>query len=182
MSRKILTAIASALLVGGVMGVAAASNHAAPGDPLYGIDRALEQINVNHGGFEERLDEANALAGKGRAAEALAHVADALADVGAQNDIETLSTTGNLDEAIAAITAALEKINANENANENAGNALEKVLGMLEYMNTTSDTGSVFGQTVADMAKGLGGEDTGGPPSSVPPVDVPVGPGAGGDD
>jgi hypothetical protein len=41
-------------------GVAVAANRAAPGDALYGIDRALEKIGIGAGGAQERLAGAKA--------------------------------------------------------------------------------------------------------------------------
>lgn len=56
--RNRTTAIAtSVLMVGGMTGVAWAADHAAPGDFLYGIDRALEVVGIGAGGAEERLAE-----------------------------------------------------------------------------------------------------------------------------
>lgn len=59
-------------------GVAAASDNAIPGDTLYPLDCALEDIGLDHGGMAERLSEANLLTRHGRLAPGLELVAAAL--------------------------------------------------------------------------------------------------------
>ena len=95
-SPRFGTALAAVLLLVGMTGVAFASNDAAPGDSLYGIDRALENVGLGAGGLGERLLEAGALVNHGRSAEALAHAAEAL------------DTSGGEDEAVTAAAAALQ--------------------------------------------------------------------------
>ena len=56
--RNRATAFATTvLMVGGMTGVAWAADGAAPGDLLYGIDRALEAVGIWAGGSAERLEE-----------------------------------------------------------------------------------------------------------------------------
>ena len=47
----------SVLMVGSMTGVAWAADGAAPGDFLYGLDRALEAVGIGAGGIAERLAE-----------------------------------------------------------------------------------------------------------------------------
>ena len=59
--RNRATALATTvLMVGGMTGVAWAADGAAPGDLLYGIDRALEAVGIGAGGSAERLEELEA--------------------------------------------------------------------------------------------------------------------------
>lgn len=64
------------------VGLAAASQNAAPGDALYGVDRAYERIaefvGISNPRTEERLQEANELANRGDASAALAAASAAL--------------------------------------------------------------------------------------------------------
>lgn len=64
------------------VGLAAASQNAAPGDALYGVDRAYERIaefvGISDSRTEERLQEANDLANRGDASAALAAASAAL--------------------------------------------------------------------------------------------------------
>lgn len=55
--RRMATIAASAALLVAMSGVAMAADGAAPGDALYGIDRALETIGIGDGGLDERLGE-----------------------------------------------------------------------------------------------------------------------------
>lgn len=64
------------------VGLAAAAQNAAPGDALYGVDRAYERIaafvGISNSRTEERLQEANDLAERGDASAALAAASAAL--------------------------------------------------------------------------------------------------------
>lgn len=64
------------------VGLAAAAQNAAPGDALYGVDRAYERIaafvGISNPRAEERLQEANVLAERGDASAALAAASAAL--------------------------------------------------------------------------------------------------------
>ena len=71
-------AAATVLLLISVSGVAVAANGAAPGDALYGIDRALEKVGIGAGHAEERLEEARSLLSEGEATEALRHATEVL--------------------------------------------------------------------------------------------------------
>ncbi len=154
-----------ALLVG-MTGVAMASDSAAPGDALYGIDRALEVVGVGAGGAAERLGEASALAIHGKSAEALEHAAQAVA--------------GTDDQASQALHSAAERIRALGEGGDNAVGVRAEVAAMLDWMTTTEAKGKDFGQGVAERARGLGkGSPSGagsgepdhpqGPPDGMPP-------------
>ena len=76
---KVLAASVALAAVGTGVGVVA--NQAAPGDPLYGIDQALEQIGIGDGGVTERVQEAQRLIVKNHVAEGLRHAGDAIAQL-----------------------------------------------------------------------------------------------------
>jgi uncharacterized membrane protein YgcG len=136
---RLVTAALSAVLIVGLAGVADAADAAAPGDPLYGLDRALEQVGINAGGLDERLDEAQALADDGNSAEALAHLA------------ETLDTTS--PNAADALEAAAERFGAHDNPSQAV---LEDVAAMLDWMANTQESGRDFGHGVAERAREIG--------------------------
>lgn len=137
--RRRFTAIgATATIAVVAVGGSAAANGAAPGDALYGLDRALERIGLLDGGLGERLTEANRLAAKGDAARALTHAADAY-DTNAEPEV-----------ASALLTAA-DAVRAGSVP----GDANQSVADMLEWM-ATAERGDGFGQQVSAWARGLG--------------------------
>ncbi len=141
--RRALASVVTAVGVGvAVAGTAAAANGAAPGDALYGVDRAFEAIGIGDGGTNERLDEAVALAEKGKPQEALAHAAKAFGDGG-----DTTSAD--------ALTAAAGRVAG--------GGRSGDVAALLENIGNSDLTGKEFGQSVAEMARAIGGkpDDTG---------------------
>lgn len=116
----------------------AAANGAAPGDALYGIDRALERVGLFDGGVGERLTEAAHLAAKGENERALMHAADAY-----ETDAEP--------ELASALLIAADAVRKGDGA----GDGNESVADMLEWM-ATADRGEGFGQQVSAWARGLG--------------------------
>lgn len=68
--RRTATIAASAALLVAMSGVAMAADRAAPGDALYGVDRALETIGIGDGGVDERLEEFDVLLEQGTEEEA----------------------------------------------------------------------------------------------------------------
>ena len=148
---RLATAALTGVLLMGLAGVAQAADAAAPGDTLYGLDRALEQLGINDGGLDERLDEAQALAGDGRSAEAMAHLANAL-DKASPNAAE-------------ALERAAERFGAHDNPSQGVR---EDVAEMLEWMAATQASGREFGQGVAERAREIGAGQGGGPPATLP--------------
>lgn len=134
---KLVTSALSVFAVIGMTGVAVASDAAAPGDPLYGIDRALERIGINDGGITERLEEAATLADHGLAVEALQHAADAV--------------SSKSPEAAIALEGAAQAVQDGQGPNLD-------VAAMLTWMASTDLTGKQFGQTVAEQARALGAD------------------------
>jgi hypothetical protein len=142
LTPRLATAAVAAILVIGLGGVAAASNAAVPGDPLYGIDRALENIGIGNGASEERLAEANTLTARGQTTEAL----DLLA--------ETLGSDS--EQASDALLRAAARLHESGPGSENSNEVRSGVADMLEWMATTEFTGRDFGRGVAERARELG--------------------------
>lgn len=150
---RLVTSALSMMLVIGISGVAVASDAAAPGDLLYGIDRALETIGINDGGVTERLEEAATMADHGQTVEALEHAAEAV--------------LGTSPEAADALQHAAEAGAQGQDVNA-------AVAEMLQWMATADNIGSDFGQGVAERARALGADNTNdsgnvqGPPTTGP--------------
>ncbi len=143
-SRRPRTALV-ALVTAGLMAVsnvalAAVANPAAPGDALYGVDRAYEHLQ-NLAGFNshaaERLAEAAVMAGQGHSTEVLTLVDEALSEVLASPDP----------------AAAVEKLKRKANLGTDFEEQLSKVVDAAHDKNTT---GKNHGQAVAELAKQLG--------------------------
>jgi uncharacterized membrane protein YgcG len=157
-----LAAIVGAILLVGVFsGVAMAADGAAPGDRLYGIDRALERVGIGAGGAEERLEEARTLLSEGEAGEAIRHVTEVLDD---DAEFDVTEVRDALDDAATQFEADDEpgKITRRED-----------VAILLDYLraNLGPDIGvdgKEFGQGVADLAHDIGPKDNAGPPSTNP--------------
>ncbi len=168
-SPRFGTALAAVLLLVGMTGVAFASNDAAPGDSLYGIDRALENVGLGAGGLGERLLEAGALVNHGRSAEALAHAAKALDASGGEDE--------DVTAAAAALHSAAQRLEAMDLDADNDMTVRSRVAEMLTWIAGTDLTGQDFDQGVSQLARGITGQSN---PASEgngngPPTDVPAG-------
>jgi len=183
--RRLAVPLLAVLVLSGMTGVALAADGASPGDALYGIDLALEEIGVGRGGVVERLTESSALAEQGNAADALAHAAQSVAsEVESEEDVS--AALEGLEHAIAELSG------------EAPGHSSEiraSVAAMLQWMlenagmigNPDFEPGA-FGRGVAGMAGQISHGDDGddehgngnGPPAGIPggPPDVvpPAGP------
>lgn len=148
---RLATAALTAVLLMGLAGVAQAADAATPGDTLYGLDRALEQVGINDGGLDERLDEAHAMAVDGQSAEALTHLA------------ETLDATS--PNAADALKEAAQRFGLHDNRSQGVH---EKVADMLAWMAETEASGREFGQGVAERAREIGAGQGGAPPVTLP--------------
>ncbi len=157
---------AALVLIFGGGGAAFAANGAAPGDLLYGLDRALEAVGIGNGSSAERLEEVKTLVEQGHADHGLEHATNIVSeDPGAQ----------------AALLAAAERISGLDRTA-----AHESVAPLLTYL--SENVGSVDGATVAELARAVGGNDApgppegtpGGPPEGVPPGGPPEGVSPGG--
>jgi hypothetical protein len=165
--RRAATITAAFVLAfGGLGGVAYAANGAAPGDFLFGLDRALEAVGIGNGGSAERLAEVHALVEAGNAGQGLEHATDSL--------LPAPELAGS-DEARDALLAAAERI-AQLSLGEAAGPP-EGVADLLTYLSENLD--DLDGQAVAELAKAIASNESAGPPEGVPvgpPEDLPPGP------
>ncbi|MDF1594590.1 MAG: hypothetical protein P1T08_00645 [Acidimicrobiia bacterium] len=124
--RLLAIAAAAATFISGNVGMAMAADSAVPGDLLYGLDRAYEQLSelVGLGGDhrDERLEEAAQLASAGNPADAL----DAVIE-----QIEALKTepavdVSELDTAVVAVTEARDRaleVSGNQTAQDKTDQA-----------------------------------------------------------
>jgi len=146
---KVIVALSAAvLLVLCAAGVAFAANGAAPGDALYGYDRAAEMVGIGSGGLQERLAEAAVLAQNGDCEQALAHAAEACAQFGTD------------DPGVAQANAALlQAANAVKTANQGETSQIrERVTQMLGWMATTEPADPAFGESAKAHACAVAGE------------------------
>jgi len=139
--RRVSLAGIGALVLGAGVAGAAAADESAPGDPLYGLDRALEHAGIGNGGFPERVDEAQKLADEGETDEAVEHLAESLKSEGDSSSAQSL-----LDAAAQIRT----------NGSAQSADVHTAVADMLEWMATTELTGKDFGQGVAEHAHLIG--------------------------
>ncbi len=94
-SRLVVLGATTALLLG-FSGLALAADRAAPGDILYGLDRALEKIGIGAGGIDERLAEFETLLRRGDEAAALSFYEEEIRDA-ATNDEGTTADDSSPD-------------------------------------------------------------------------------------
>lgn len=161
LQRGLATGLAGVLIVSGLAGVAVASDDSAPGDLLYGLDRALESIGVGAGGATERVSEAWALFDRGEIAEAVGH---AFRTVGVS---DTEQPNARISDETADNADALRTAAGYIGADDAKGGSLEvhaAVAAMLNEMAAMLEDpaleGEDFGQSVAEMARLLGGNDS----------------------
>jgi hypothetical protein len=144
-NRPIAATTAGFALVLGMSGVAVASDSAAPGDLLYGIDRTLESIGIGAGGATERVSEASTLLDRGQVPEAIEHVAD-----------ETSADDVMSAEATAALQAAAEAVAANGQGNTSVGESVGAMLDEISRMLQDDELdGAMFGRRVSELARSI---------------------------
>ncbi len=163
LAPRLVVALTAIALVVGMSGIAVASDGAAPGDTLYGLDRALERVGIGVGGAGERLAEATVLVGQGRAADALDHAIEAIDKAD--------------EEASGALQRAAERVSGMSSENGNAADVEANVAAMLEWMTATEATGNDYGQGVAERARQISSHDVAADDSSTGPgKGAPAGP------
>ncbi len=160
---KVLAASVAVAAVGGGIGYVA--DTAAPGDVLYGVDRAFEAVGIGRGGAAERIEEAKALVAEERLAEAVATAGEAVEAAAGAEAAEALR------EAASTI-AAVEDGDAAEITRE-------RVAALLEVIAAGIEGDGVVGSDVAELARSIGRDRGRGPegvqlpdqaePSAVPP-------------
>lgn len=158
---KVMAATMAVAAAGAAVGVAA--NGAAPGDPLYGLDRAMESVGVGNGGAAERLQEAQDLVNVDLPT-AVSTAAEAAAD--------TPSTDASHDRAVSALMDASARL-ATQTEGEQSAVTREQVAALLDEVATQLQNQDGFdGRAVAEQAKQIRPDV---PATPEPPVDVPVG-------
>lgn len=155
--KKLATVLTAALLLSTLTGVGLASNDAAPGDPLFGVDQLLEEIGIGDGEAAERIAEAQALFKGGHVAEAIAHAAEAVEVT--EGDVEVFSP--ETSNASTALEDAAIRVAGGDDANSQSQDVRDRVALMLEemalMMGSPDFDGEAFGVAVADMARDIGG-------------------------
>ena len=164
---RLATVGMAVLLMSGTAGMALAANGAAPGDALYGLDRALERVGIGSGSTNERLDEAVVIAAQGRSGEAVDHAIEALS----RNSGDSAAV------AIGALTVASENLVHIQDTAHAASTANIRVSALLTYIaeNIGKDVGTdgrEFGQGVAQLARDIGEGD--GPTGAQDPAVAPA--------
>ena len=177
--RRLVTLTAAMFVFAAMTGIAFAADGAAPGDTLYGLDRALEQVGINDGATTERIQEAKVLAANGQVPDALRHLADSVESQD-QNSVE-------VQEAAEALRAAADNVRSGDDDSESS-EVRESVAEMLEEMTDMTEApefdGATFGQRIAEMAKLIAGWNANGngngPPGDTGPPNNPGRSSAGG--
>ena len=187
--RKLAGALGAAVLLSGMTGVAVAADAAAPGDPLYPLDRAMEAVGVGNGGSAERITEAQTMFNEGRVSEAIAHAAEAVETTEDNSD----PFSPEASKAAEALKGAAERVAGGIESQDGQG-VNEAVAGLLGEIASMLESDEIdladFGARVSDLARSIGSsrddvanEDVPtkdpGPPDSGdqgPPVDTPGGP------
>lgn len=153
--QKMATGLTAALLLSGLTGVAVASNDAAPGDPLFGVDQLLEDIGIGDGEAAERIAEAQELFKRGQVAEAIGHAAQAV-EVTEGGVVVFSPESANASTALEQAAAKVASGGDADSANASVADMLEEMALMMQ--NPDFD-GRDFGTAVAEMARGIGGDN-----------------------
>lgn len=154
---KVLAASVAVAAVGTGVGIAADAS--APGEALYGIDRAMEQVGIADGGATERVEEARSLIE--------VDLPEAVASAG-----KAAEASGDA-EAAAALADAADGI---RNLEEGQSDAIrQQVAQLLDLISGQLADGGVVGDDVASAASAIRDaivlpEQA---PVEAPPVDVP---------
>lgn len=153
--RVAAIAVAAAVFVGGMSGVAVAADHAKPGDALYGIDRALEAVGIGNGRTAERLVEVQALFDAGDISRGLQHAAEAV-------EIHAPDHSAASDALSEAADRVLSGVSVHSAATR------ERVAELLSYLSDNAN--DLDDGKVADLAREIGrSEDRPVTPPSVGP-------------
>ena len=167
LAKVLVVSVAVAAVAAGVSGTA---DNAVPGERLYGLDRALEQVGIGDGGAAERADEARSLVET--------DLPEAVETAG-----EAALAHGDAEAAVALADAA-EIIRSIEDGQ--SGMIRELVASLLDLLSAQIAGDGLVGPDLADLARNISESvvlpdqavegqtppaDT--PPADVPPADVP---------
>jgi hypothetical protein len=162
--RRLVTAASAAvLLVGGFAGLAWAADGSAPGNALYGLDRALEHVGIGQGGAAERLQEIRDLIAGG-------NIPGGLSQAGELVGATPTATPDDASQAVEALQAAAARVASQ--GSEASSDVHAQVSTLLTYL--SENIGQVDGKQVSELARGIADDQTpaaSGAPDGVPPVD-----------
>jgi len=130
------------------VGVASAANSAIPGETLYPLDCALEDLGLGNGGITERLSEAGLLVKSGQLGPGLVLVADALAHN---------AGTGGASQAANALRDAAGKML--DNGSARSAELRTRVAARLLDLAARHLTADQVDQAVVSLALDLDGDD-----------------------
>lgn len=151
LSERTTVVLGSLLAVGAMSGVGLAADASAPGDLLYGIDLALEELGVGDGSIDERLAEAGVLMEKDDLAGAVELLAESISRAEPEVSVSAFAAA---IEALEALSSDLSGQTADASAD-----AQQKVSDLLEFIDANAGKGNGldgkdFGVGVALIAQG----------------------------
>jgi hypothetical protein len=155
--ERLATVAVAVFVLAGMSGIAVAADAAAPGDPLYGIDRALERVGINDGAAEERLAEAGALVSRGQVTEAMGHAATAI-----EEPSDDDRSAASASHAATALREAAVSVGSGdeEPSSEEVQIAVSAMLAEMATLLGDPDLdGAEFGRRVSEMARSIGRHD-----------------------
>jgi hypothetical protein len=144
--RWVVAAAGAALLSVGNVAMAAVADSAAPGDLLYGVDRAYERLTDAFGAQDraaERLNEASVLSARGDDAGALDLTIEALGDLPHGQEVA---------EAVTALNQAADA--PGQNRTELLHKETGKLVGLLQDL-VDAQLAAGDPQTMAELAKAM---------------------------
>jgi hypothetical protein len=169
LQRRFAGALGAAVLLTGMTGVAVAADRAAPGQALYGLDRAMEAMGIGDGGPPERIIEAQVLFQRGRVPEAIAQAAKAVEDNAGTGEAGEQSPSPEAARAAAALRSAAERVSMDDDAagfpgvNDSVAGVLGEIAAMIENDDLEP---SQFGARISELARNIGRSAEGGEPGS----------------
>jgi hypothetical protein len=169
LQRRFAGALGAAVLLTGMTGVAVAADRAAPGQALYGLDRAMEAMGIGDGGPPERIIEAQLLFQRGEVPEAIAQAAQAVEESAGAGESGEQSLSAEEAKAAAALRSAAERVSMDGDAAGFSGvnDSVAGVLGEIAAMIENDDLEpSPFGARISELARNIGRSAEGGDPES----------------
>ena len=157
LTPRLAVPLAFVVLLSGLTGAAIAAEGAVPGDPLYGLNLALEKVGIGGGGVDKRLAEAAELASRGDDVGALEHAAAAISSEEPDAEGTALALSG-LEQAIDQLTSEVPG-----QSNEVRSRVAEMLQWMIDNAGLIHDPESepgAFGRGVAAMARQIGGKQS----------------------
>jgi hypothetical protein len=140
--RRLVVLLSAGAIVAALGGVALAADGAAPGDALYGVDRAFESVGIGAGGVEERMAEFDLLVSRGEEDRAFSMLAEVIEEGESQDS----------DRAQRHLELAATKTNSS------AESAQQKVSALQDFIDKNRGPGvgldgKDFGQCVSEIAR-----------------------------